>query len=408
MTEISQTQKDLMVNNSFPMPATDPVDMTGKTIMQVVPELDVGGAEITTLEMSRAIVAAGGRALVVSEGGALASDIEAAGGEIIHLPVATKNPLKVWRHGRVLANLARAEGVDLIHTRSRAPGWSGLRAGKLANIPFMTTYHSTVHERPRAKVFYNSVLVRGRVSIANSHYTAAQIAKVYPHYKDKIRVVPRGCDAAALARDNFSAADIAQKRAQWGMPEDAFVIMCPARVTHLKGQHVLLEAVGNLSAAVKPYLVLVGSAQGRHDYVAELQSQAQVLGIADRMVFAGLENNMPSAYAAAHLAVVPTIRPEPFGRTIIEAQAAGLPVIASNGGGFRETVIATAPDKGGTGWLADMGSAQALTHALDEALAMSPKAVSIMGQNGRRNVEAHYTQATMCNRTLNVYRELLL
>lgn len=404
-----------MVSDKFPMPATEAVDMTGKTIMQVVPELDVGGAEITTLEMSRAIVAAGGRALVVSQGGALEADIRAAGGEIIHLPVATKNPFAVWRHGRVLADLAKAEGVDLIHTRSRAPGWSGLRAGKLAGIPFMTTYHSTVHERPRSKVFYNSVLVRGRVSIANSHYTAAQIAKVYPHYSDKIRVVPRGCDVAALARDNFSPANIAQKRAQWGVPEDAFVIICPARVTHLKGQHVLIEALSNLtgnsSAEVNPYLVLVGSAQGRDDYVAALKAQAAASGLGARLVFAGLENNMPSAYAAANLAVVPTIRPEPFGRTIIEAQAASLPVIASNGGGFRETVIANTPANGGTGWLADMGSAevltQALTQALDEALAMAPEAFSQMGVNGRKNVEANYTQTAMCNRTLNVYRELI-
>jgi glycosyltransferase involved in cell wall biosynthesis len=86
-------------------------------------------------------------------------------------------------------------------------------------------------------------------------------------------------------------------------------------------------------------------------------------------------------------------------------------VIASNGGGFRETVIADAPDKGGTGWLADMGSAevltQALTQALDEALAMPPKALLAMGENGRKNAQAHYTQAAMCNRTLNVYRELI-
>ena len=264
-----------------------------------------------------------------------------------------------------------------------------------------------MHERPPAKVFYNSVLLRGRVSIANSHYTAAQIAKVYPQYKDKIRVIPRGCDVAALARDNFSAADRAQKRAQWGVPEDAFVLICPARVTHLKGQHVLIEALGNSSADMKPYLVLVGSAQGRDEYVADLRAQAEALGLAERLVFAGLENNMPSAYAAADLAVVPTIRPEPFGRTIIEAQAADLPVIASNGGGFRETVIAAAPEKGGTGWLADMGSALALTQALDAALAMSPKQLLAMGANGRKNVEAHYTQTAMCNRTLNVYRELI-
>ena len=395
------------MQKQFTMPSTNPVDMTGKTVLQVVPELDVGGAEITTLEMARAIVAAGGRALVASQGGALAAQIEAAGGEIVNLPVASKNPFVMWRNAQHLAALARAEAVDLIHTRSRAPGWSGLRAAKLANIAFMTTYHSTVHRHPRAKVFYNSVLVRGARCIANSQYTAQQIVSVYPHAADKLRVIPRGCDVGALARENISADAVSAKRRQWGVPDAAFVILCPARVTHLKGQHVLIEALGQLGSAVRPYLVLVGSAQGRDAYVAELQALAQRVGLADKLVLAGLESDMPSAYAAANLAVVPTIRPEPFGRTCIEAQAAKLPVIASNGGGFRETVIAEAPQKGGTGWLVEMGAVDALAQALKEALAMPPEALFQLGENGRKNVEAQFTQAAMCDRTLNVYRELI-
>ena len=399
------------MQNRFTMPDAHPVDMTGKTILQVVPELDVGGAEITTLEMARAIVAAGGRALVASQGGALAAQIEASGGQIFNLPVASKNPFIVWQNGRRLAELAQREAVDLIHTRSRAPGWSGLRAAKLSGIAFMTTYHSTVHQRPRAKVFYNSVLVRGRRCIANSQYTASQIVSVYPHAADRVRVIPRGCDVVALARDNFTATNIAAKRRQWDVPDDAFVILCPARVTHLKGQHVLIEALGRLHQAAalaqRPYLVLVGSAQGRDDYVADLHAAAERYGLTERLVLAGLESDMPSAYAAANLAVVPTIRPEPFGRTCIEAQAAGLPVIASDAGGFRETVISAPSEKGGSGWLVEMGSVDALRKALQTALTLSPSDLSSLGENGRQNVEANFTQTAMCNRTLHVYHEII-
>jgi glycosyltransferase involved in cell wall biosynthesis len=121
----------------------------------------------------------------------------------------------------------------------------------------------------------------------------------------------------------------------------------------------------------------------------------------------GLETDMASAYAAADLAIVPTIRPEPFGRTIIEAQAAGLPVIGSDAGGYRETIIAQSPAKGGTGWLARINNAEALAAAIEAALAMSPEDLAAMGQNGRANVLANYTRTAMCQRTLNVYREWL-
>jgi glycosyltransferase involved in cell wall biosynthesis len=282
-----------------------------------------------------------------------------------------------------------------------------LFAAKRTNRPYVTTFHSTVHEKPKAKILYNSSLVRGQVSIANSHFTAARIEAVYPWAASGLRVIPRGCDEEALAPENFSAADKAAKRAAWGVDDSDFVIICPARVTHLKGQHVLIAALGLLASDKKPKLVLVGSAQGRDDYVAALKSQAAALGYGDRLVMTGLETDMASAYAAADLAIVPTIRPEPFGRTIIEAQAAGLPVIGSDAGGYRETIIAQSPAKGGTGWLARINNAEALAAAIEAALAMSPEDLAAMGQNGRANVLANYTRTAMCQRTLNVYREWL-
>ena len=204
------------MSNRFQMPSTDAVDLTGRTILQVVPELETGGAEITTMEMAEAIVKAGGRAIVASEGGALESRIEAAGGEIVHMPVASKNPFIMWRNVGRLAKLMRDENIDLIHGRSRAPCWSALFAAKRTDTPYVTTFHSTVHDAPRAKVLYNSSLVRGQVSIANSHFTAARIEAVYPWAKSRLHVVPRGCDEGALARENFSQNDI-EKNAPYGV-----------------------------------------------------------------------------------------------------------------------------------------------------------------------------------------------
>ena len=395
------------MSNRFQMPSTDAVDLTGRTILQVVPELETGGAEITTMEMAEAIVKAGGRALVASEGGALESRIEAAGGEIVHLPVASKNPLTLWRNIGRLAALMQAENIDLIHGRSRAPCWSALFAARRIGRPYLATYHSKVHARPRAKIFYNSVMTRGQWTIANSHFTATRIAAIHHTPEAQVRVIPRGCDPDALNPSRFSAADKAAKRAQWGIGEEAFVILCPARLTRWKGQHVLVEALARLSASVKPYLVCVGGAQGRDAYVDELRALAAAGNIAERLVLAGHESDMPLAYAAANMAVLPSIEAEPFGRTTIEAQAAAVPVIASDDGGFRETVIADAAENGGSGWLVEADNSAALAATINAALGLSHAALQKMGENGRANVMAHYTRTTMCNRTLNVYRELL-
>ena len=394
------------------MPPTEAVDLTGRTILQVVPELKTGGAEVTTWEMAEAIVKAGGRALIASEGGALSAAIEKAGGEIFNLPVASKNPFTIWANIRRLAQLMRDEKVDLIHGRSRAPCWSALLAARRVRRPYLATYHSKVHETPRLKVFYNSVMTRGRLTIANSHFTAARIFQVHGICETALRVIPRGCDTDALDRTRFSKADIKNKRAQWGVPASAFVIICPARLTSWKGQHILLHALHKLKSDTLPsdtlpYVVCVGDAQGRDAYVDNLKAIAKRANMQDRLVLAGHESDMPAAYAAADLAVMPSTIAEPFGRTTIEAQAASLPVIASNAGGFRETVIAKAASAGGSGFLVTPEHSEDLAVAIDVILAMSAAERAKLGENGRANVLENYTRTAMCHRTLQVYKELI-
>ena len=162
---------------------------TRPTILQIIPKLDSGGAERTVVEMSDAIVRAGGRALVLAEDGRLAVDVRAAGGEIIDFPAATKNPLKIWSNSRGIARIVAAEGVDLIHARSRAPAWSALLACRRLGLPFVTTYHGAYNETGRIKRAYNSVMAQSDIVIANSNYTAGLIASRYNTPPAKIRVI---------------------------------------------------------------------------------------------------------------------------------------------------------------------------------------------------------------------------
>lgn len=381
------------------------------TILQIIPELETGGAELSAIEMAAAITAAGGRALVVSEGGRLEGDLEAAGGELIRLPVASKNPATIVANAGRIAAIARREGAAIIHARSRAPAWSGLIAAKRAGVIFMTTYHGAYNEKGVVKRLYNSVMVRGRLVIANSHYTARLIEERYGTPKARIRVVHRGVgpayDPASVSDD-----DIAAIRARWGVPAGARIILLAGRLTAWKGQQVLIEAfrkIADTAAASGSVVVLAGDHQGREAYRDGLIRQADDAGLAERVLLVGHESQMPAAFAAAHVAVVASTDPEAFGRTAVEAQAMGAPVIATRHGAPPETVRAP-PDADATsqtGWLVVPGDATDLARHLETALLLDPDGRRAMGERARAHVQAHFTTDLMKSKTLRIYDELL-
>jgi UDP-N-acetylglucosamine:LPS N-acetylglucosamine transferase len=154
--------------------------LAGRTVLQIIPELDAGGAERTAIDVAAALVNAGARALVASEGGRLVSELQARGGLWIPFPAKTKNPLKMALNVRRLRQLIRRERVDLVHARSRAPAWVALAAARKENVPFVTTYHGAYSGAGALKVLYNSVMARGDVVIANSGFTRDRIVRCTP------------------------------------------------------------------------------------------------------------------------------------------------------------------------------------------------------------------------------------
>ena len=250
------------------------------TILQVVPELETGGAELSAIEIADAISSAGGRAIVVSQGGRMEQALADAGGELIRLPVATKNPVQIWRNGRAIAAIAKREGVSLMHARSRAPAWSTLMAARQCGVPFLTTYHGAYGEGNAAKRYYNSVMVRGQMVIANSEYTARLIESRYQTPRDKIRVIHRGV-AADFDPKRMSAEHIKAVRSRWGVAEGLRIVLLAGRLTSWKGQRVLIDAFAQLDrdgAAGDAVVVLAGDHQGRDAYRDGLLEQIESCG----------------------------------------------------------------------------------------------------------------------------------
>ena len=380
------------------------------TVLQVVPRLDSGGAERTTLEIAGAVVRAGGRALVASAGGRLAGDIERAGGEVINLPVASKNPLVIWRNGLSLASLVGERGVDLIHARSRAPAWSALMAARRTGVPFVTTYHGAYRAAGPLKRRYNSSMLRADLVIANSRFTADRI--IADGFKDpqKLRVIPRGADLRVFNPAKISPTRIAALVSKWGLTadEDGFRILLPARLTPWKGHDIAIDAaalVKNAAPSGKaPGLTLVfcGGAQGREGYLKALRARIAARGVRDMVHLVGECADMPAAYAWADAVTSPSTRPEAFGRVAVEAGAMARPVIAANHGGACETVV-----DGMSGLLAAPGDAEALAAAFQRLMAAPVRERELMGARARARVESLYSADAMCDATLQVYIELL-
>lgn len=382
------------------------------TILQIIPELDTGGAERTTVEMSEAIVKAGGRALVLAEGGRLCAEVEAAGGEMIRFPAATKNPLRILANARALARMIASKDVDLVHARSRAPAWSAYLATRRTCTRFVTTYHGIYNETGRIKRTYNAVMARGDLVIANSDYTAAIVRERYAIDPARIIVVNRGVDIDRFDRANVSTGRIAALRDAWGIATEHRIILHPARLTRWKGQTTVVDAAAILlrqSGYEDIHFVFAGDAQGRQSYLDELERKASAADIANRMHFVGHVADMPTALAMSEIVLIASIEPEAFGRTSVEAQAMGVPVVATAIGAPPFTVLAPPrhPANAATGRHVPPGDAAALATAIAELLSVGADERHAMSKRARTHARGNFATSTLQRATLNVYDRLL-
>lgn len=385
--------------------------LDGRTILQIIPSLDAGGAEQTTLDMSAAIVTAGGRALVASRGGRLVDTLVRSGAEFIPFPAESKNPLRMARNIGALVRLCQTEKVDLIHARSRAPAWSGLAAARLLRLPFVTTYHGLYRDTPGPKRFYNSVMARGDMVIANSGFTASTIRAQHRIDPSRLVVIPRGTDfSERFNPEHVAPARVRALRAAWSIAAEEKIILLPGRLTRWKGQGVLIEAAALLKDAVPDLaFVFAGDAQGRENYSTELFDTAQRFGILDRIRMPGHVTDMPAALLAATAVVSASTDPEAFGRIAVEAQGMGAPTIVTTLGATGETVLAP-PDvteEGRTGWRVPPDNPVALATAIVQVLALGEAPRRALAMRARAHAVRSFSLEAMMGATLGVYARLL-
>lgn len=371
-------------------------------MLQLTPALETGGVERGTLEIAEAIAKAGGTALVASRGGRLESALARAGGRLIRMDVGAKAPWKIRRNARALARIVRAEGVQVIHARSRAPAWAGWLAARETGAPFVTTWHGVYRENAPGKRLWNGIMAKGRPTIAVSEFIAEMIRARHPGAE--VVTIPRGADLAQFDAGAVSAERTAALARRWGLVEDPRpVVLLPGRLTRWKGQAHFVEAAARLKAlrGAEDFLFLMVGDDPESGFGRELAGLIKRHGVEGCAALAGHCDDMAAALKLSAVAVSASLEPEAFGRVAVEAQAMGRPVAATDHGGARETVA-----HGVTGWRYPPGDAQALAEAVNAALNLDDSARAHMSSAARARVAQRYSTKAMQAATLEIYQRL--
>jgi glycosyltransferase involved in cell wall biosynthesis len=380
-------------------------------ILQVLPHLHTGGVERTVIEVAEAIVQAGGVALVAAEPGRLTGELEAVGGTLLPFPAATKSPARILANIFRLSEIIKAHGVSLVHARSRAPAWSAYYAARQAGVPFVTTYHGVYNQKSALKAWYNSVMARGDMVIANSHYTAGIVRERHGTPEARLVVIHRGVDLERFDPQSVEPERMAALRAAWGVAPDARLVIMAGRLTRWKGQHIVIGAAAHIATKTEfddVAFVLAGDDQGRAAYTQELRERIETLGLAGRVHLVGHCADMPAAFLTSSMAIVPSIEPEAFGRTSVEAQSMGCPVAVSDIGALPETFAGNEDNGGGrTGWSFPAGDEAELAKKIETILHLSPDVFAATRQAARVHAAEHFSKALLQSKTLRVYDSLL-
>ena len=378
-------------------------------VLQVIPRLGQGGAETGCYDLAHYLPEQNCQSYIITSGGPLLKYIKKNKVKLFRLPVHSKNPLLMLLNFIFITFIILFFNISIIHARSRAPAWSCFLATKITRRKFVTTFHGTYNYNHSLKKIYNSVMVRSNLVIAGSNFIFSHIYSKYEKYLDnkkrKLLVIFRGINTEYFSQKNISNKKLQKLIEEWNINQNKFIILLPGRLTNWKGQIIFIEALNilNQQTFVKPFsAIILGSAQGRNVYYKKLLSLVEKYRLNQKIKFISFCKEMPLAYKLADVVVSASTEPEAFGRVSVEAQSMEKPIIASEIGGSKETII-----KDKTGLLFKSGDPIALAEKLKEILSLDVNTLQLMGMEGRKNILRKFDVEKMCSSTITEYKKLI-
>ena len=383
--------------------------MTTKlNVLQVIPKLGYGGAETGCYDIAHYLSENECGSFLATSGGELLKFVKKDKVKLFRLPVHSKNPLIILFNTIVLVVYIILFKINIIHARSRAPAWSCYFASLITRRVFVTTFHGTYNFKSNLKKFYNSIMLRAKLTIAGSNFIFSHINDNYGEYlsrKKKLRVIFRGINIDYFNSKNISVLKQEKLKQEWNLSSNKFTILLPGRLTYWKGQEKFIES---LNILIEDYnvtnfqAVILGSDQGRKVYSKKLVNLVERYNLNKKVIFISHCKDMPLAYSLADAVVSASIEPEAFGRVSVEAQSMGKPIIATNIGGSKETVINKK-----TGFLYKHDDPRELAKTLNTVIQLSPDELKSMGNEGRKNISKKFDVEIMCQSNLKEYKKLI-
>ncbi len=372
-----------------------------KCVVQVLPALNSGGVERGTLEIAEYLVTKGWKSVVISSGGRLEQRLVRQGSLHINLPSHTKNPLHWFNLKAQYEKLFIQEKPDIVHVRSRVPAWTAGTVAQKMKIPLVSTIHGSYLAGSMLKKLYNNASIKADKVIAISNYVKDNILRVHPDKSSLIEVIHRGADINLFNPETIAKSRIIQMSEIFQLPDDKKIIMMPARPSGWKGHEILIRAFSKINNE-NLICVMPGSDDGGK-FVLNLRNLAKKNNVLGKIVFLPFLDDLPAAYMLADVVVVPSLKPEPFGRVLIEAQAMGRPVVAFNHGGASESVI---HEK--TGLLVEPKNVKELGVAIEKLVTIPLNKRNKMASASREHIVNNFTLDKMRSETLKLYNKLLM
>ena len=376
-------------------------------ILQVIPKLGYGGAETGCYDIAHYLYENDCKSYIITSGGELIKFVNKKKVKLIRLPVQSKNPIIMLLNALIISLIILFFNINVVHARSRAPAWSCLLATKITRRKFVTTFHGTYNFKNKLKKFYNSVMVRSNLIIAGSNFIFSHIKEKYSDYLSsdkKLLVIFRGINTDYFDSSTTLETDEDNLFKSWKIQAGKKIILFPGRLTTWKGQEMFLEALNkvNIHLGHEAFTaVILGSDQGRNLYKKKLIRLVEQYRLTNQVIFIENCNHMPLAYKISDFVVSASIEPEAFGRISVEAQSMQKPILASNLGGSKETIIDNK-----TGLLFETGNSEEMSIKIIELINLDESTLKQMGIEGRKNVINKFNVEKMCFSTYSEYKKL--